>query len=208
MSLRAIDIECRKITTHKCTVQLGGNKSKGSVSCIDTRQQELVFADLHLPAGGYLGAVDLTSKPETSSPEACSDLLVGLVRLRLYPVERPGQERSEWNRTPCHHTGSASVALISSMISSTRRSFAMMASTISAGERWSSASSECGFFRSTLHAVTRPASSRRTNSPASTCHARSFVSRSFHHARQGANSSKVSGTVLEYFLRPSGRGCS
>jgi len=45
MSLRAIDIECRKITTHKCTVQLGGNKSKGSVSCIDTRQQELVFSN-------------------------------------------------------------------------------------------------------------------------------------------------------------------
>jgi len=135
MSLRTVDVERRKIATHKRSIKLGGDKSKRSVSRIDTRQQELIFSDLHLSAGGYLGAVYLASQPATPSPEACRDLTVGLVRLRLYPVVRPGQELSERNRTPSHHTGSASVALISSMISRARRSFAMMASTISAGER-------------------------------------------------------------------------
>src|SRR5437867_2277705 len=41
-----------------------------------------------------------------------------------------------------------------------------------------------------------------------TFHDLSFSLRSFHHSRQGANSSNLKALVLVYFFLPSGSGCS
>ncbi len=85
-----INIESRKVTTHKRPIQIGRYKSKGSMACVDTGQQELTLAYLHLSAGGDLGAVYLASKRETLTPKPYRDLLVDSVRLGLRPVVGSG----------------------------------------------------------------------------------------------------------------------